>query len=110
MRAEWGWPYYEVCSISLRAVFPVKSSLFRLVVKLHCCIEGKEGRKEGGGREGGRKRKKERERENVKVSLEQQGSAGWLCCCSFQSALLLSDWVRAECQGQEGVLGKSKTV
>ena len=79
-------------------------------IKLHCCIEGKEGRKEGGGREGGRKRNKERERENVKVSLEQQGSAGWLCCCSFQSALLLSDWVRAECQGQEGVLGKSKIV
>lgn len=105
MRAEWGWPYYEVCSISLRAVFPVKSSLFRLVVKLHCCIE-----MEGEGREGRRKKKKERERENVKVSLEQQGSARWLCCCSFQSALLLSDWVRAECQGQEGVLGKSKTV
>ena len=94
----------------LRAVFPVKRSLFRLLVKLHCCIERKEGRK-GKGRAGGRKRKKEkRERENVKASLGRQGSAGWLCCCSFQSALLLSDWVRAECQGQEGVLGKSKTV
>ena len=68
----------------LRAVFPVKRSLFRLLVKLHCCIERKEGRK-GKGRAGGRKRKKEkRERENVKASLGRQGSAGWLCCCSFQ--------------------------
>ena len=73
-------------------------------------LHRRERRNEGRGRQGGREEKKERERENVKVSLEQQGSAGWLCCCSFQSALLLSDWVRAECQGQEGVLGKSKTV
>ena len=72
--------------------------------------EGRKQVKEGRGRQGEREEKKERERENVKASLEQQGSAGWLCCCSFQSALLLSDWVRAECQGQEGVLGKSKTV
>ena len=78
MRAEWGWQYYEVCSISLRAVFPVKSSLFRLVVKLHCCIE-----MEGEGREGRKKKKKERERENVKASLEQQGSTGWLCAALF---------------------------
>ena len=64
----------------------------------------------GWGKEGGKERKTEGERENVKASLEQQGSPAWLCCCYFQPALLLLDWVRAECQGQEGVLGKSKTV
>ena len=65
--AEWGGQYYDICSIPLRCVFPIKSSFFRLPVKLHCLIERKKERererereRKEGGREEGRKEKKKK--------------------------------------------------
>ena len=100
MRAEWGWPYYEVCSISLRAVFPVKSSLFRLLVKLHCCIE-----MEGEGREGRRKKKKKGERKCE--SILRAAGEHWLALLLLFSAWELMD--REACHAAVHGVAKSQT-
>lgn len=53
--ARRGGEYYDICSMTFRCVLSIKSSCFRLEIKVHCTNKKK-------------KREKERKKENAKAS------------------------------------------